>query len=171
MCSFQNDTFNFITNGKVTVRTLTRLGLIPAGQSIIPNRFYEFGWGTWLPMPSITLIPYISHYIACDLSKDDIIRYLEQKVKSNTFIDFSIRLPLNMSQEEEDEYELLYARETEVKRRLEANGYSYPQNMLDVINLYIYLGLVYELQDDNTEGLLDLIIRPLPHIDTKLLHK
>ncbi|KZS47056.1 hypothetical protein AWU65_14540 [Paenibacillus glucanolyticus] len=89
MSSFQNDTINYITGGKVTVKTLVRLGLIPAGQCVIPNQFYEMGWGKWLPMPNITSLPYLSHCIACGLNKDDTIKFLEQKTKSITFIDFS----------------------------------------------------------------------------------
>ncbi|MFH5181445.1 DUF6042 family protein [Paenibacillus sp. TAB 01] len=171
MFSFQNEVINFMTNGRVTVRTLDYLGLISAGQCAIPNQFYELGWGRWLPMPNITSLPYISNSIASSLNKEGLVKHLEQKVKSNTFIDFSIRVPQNLSQSEKDEYELLYVRETEIKRRLEANGYQYPSNMQEVVNLYIDLGVAYELQDDHYNGLLDLIIRPLPHIDTVLLLK
>ncbi|SDJ44808.1 hypothetical protein SAMN05421868_12765 [Paenibacillus naphthalenovorans] len=64
MCSFQNEVINFFMNGMVTVRGLSQLGLIPEGQCVIPNQFYENGWGRWLPMPNITLLPFFSVSVA-----------------------------------------------------------------------------------------------------------
>ncbi|MGM1050533.1 MAG: DUF6042 family protein [Bacillota bacterium] len=167
MFSFQK-TINYITNGKVTVRTLVGSGLIPIGQCVIPNQFYEMGWGKWLPMPSIISLPYLSHYIACGLKKDEIIKFLKQRTKPNMFIDYSIKQPLNASEIEKEEFELLYVREVEVKHRLEVNGYEYPRNIMDVVNLYVALGLVIELQDDDSQEILDLIVRPLAPVDTIL---
>ncbi|MFD0675985.1 MULTISPECIES: DUF6042 family protein [unclassified Paenibacillus] len=168
MSSFQNDTINFITGGRVTLKTLVRLDLVPAGQCVIPNQFYEKGWGRWLPMPNITLLPYFSYCIASGLNKSDIIQYLKKKTKPDTFIDFSISRPLNVSEAEKEEYELLYEREVEVKRRLKLNGYEYPSNTMDVINLYVTLGLAFELKDEDSSDILDLIIRPLAPIDSIL---
>ncbi|MGG1554092.1 DUF6042 family protein [Paenibacillus ferrarius] len=169
MSSFQNDAISFMTNGKVTVRTLQQLGLIATGQCVIPNQFYESGWGQWLPMPNVLSLPYISHYIASGLNKKEIILQLEQKDKINTFINFTAPCPPHMSSKEQDENELLHVREAEIKRRLEANHYNYPQNILDVINLYISLGLVHEIDDEGTSGMIDLLIRPLPHMNMILL--
>ncbi|WP_159887970.1 DUF6042 family protein [Paenibacillus puerhi] len=168
MSYFQNDTSNFITAGQITVKTLVRLGLVPVGQSVIPNQFYEKGWGRWLPMPNITLLPYFSYCIASGLNKSDIIRYLKKKTKPNTFINFSIRQPLNGSEAEKEEYELLYEREIEVRRRLKLNGYEYPTNTMDVVNLYVKLGLAIELKDEDSTVILDLIVWPLAQIDSIL---
>lgn len=163
MSSFLNDAVNFITNGKVTVRTLSQLGMINAGQCVIPNQFYESGWGLWLPMPNVTLLPFLSYCVANNFNRTEIIQFLEMKNKPKSIFDFNSDFKREL--ELDDGYEMLYAREIEIKRRLEANGYQYPKDINDVLNLYIALGLVYEISNSNEEGFMDMIIRPLKKID------
>jgi hypothetical protein len=166
MFSFQKEAINYMTNGKVTVRGLAQLGLIPEGQCAIPNQFYESGWGIWLPMPNVTLLPFLSFCVANNYSKAEMIRFLEQKIKPGTFIDFQEKS--SKGSQYDDEYELLYTREIEVKRRLEANGYPYPSNICDVVQLYIALGIACEEYDQDGNASIDLIIRPLNKVDEVL---
>jgi len=152
-----------MTNGKVTVITLSQLGMINPGQCVIPNQFYESGWGLWLPMPNVTLLPFLSYCIANNFNRTEIIQFLEMKNKPKSFLDFNSDFKREM--ELDDDYEMLYAREIEIKRRLEANGYQYPKDINDVLNLYIALGLAYEISNSNEGSFMDLIIRPLKKVD------
>ncbi|MFC0211379.1 DUF6042 family protein [Paenibacillus chartarius] len=168
MFSFQSEAINFMTNGKVTVKILKQLGLITEGQCVIPNQFYESGWGLWLPMPNVTLLPYFSNSIAIGLSRDETIIYLENKSKPNTFITFEDN-GIKSSEFDIDEEQMLHEREEEIKRRLEANGYLYPKSISDVVSLYVTLGLAFEEKDQQGTVCLDMIIRPLRKIDDVLI--
>ncbi|MGG1940435.1 hypothetical protein ABFY57_12165 [Paenibacillus polymyxa] len=161
MSSYETKAINFVTNGPITVRDLSELGLIPDGQTVFPLHFYEMGWGTWLPMSCTLLLPYFSDGIAKGLNTERLISYLNEKVKPDTFIlnDKGIFI----------KNELLVDREVKVKRRLELNGFLYPRNVEEVVQLYLELGLAKRWNEDsNTTMHYDLIIRPLYHIDSIL---
>lgn len=115
MSSYEKKAINFVTNGPITVRDLSELGLIPDGQTVFPLHFYEMGWGTWLPMSCTLLLPYFSDGIAKGLNIERLISYLNEKVKPDTFILNDKGIP--------SENELLVDREVKVKRRLELNGF------------------------------------------------
>ncbi|KIL35625.1 hypothetical protein SD70_32045 [Gordoniibacillus kamchatkensis] len=168
MFSFQSEAINFLTNGKVTVKGLKQLGLITEGQCVIPNQFYESGWGLWLPMPNVTLVPYFSNAIAIGLSRDDTIIYLENKIKPNTFLDFE-EAGITPTEFDMDEKQMLYEREKEIKRRLEANGYQYPKSINEAVSLYVTLGLAVEEVGEQGRICLDMLIRPLRKIDDVLI--
>jgi len=168
MFSFQNEAINFITNGKATVRVLAQLELIPVGQCAFPNQFHENGWGMWLPMPNITLLPYFSDCVAKEFSREKTELYLEQKVRPDTFISFHEEG--KKTKTGSNEYYILNKRELEVKRRLEANGFQYPNCIRDVVKLYISLRLAYEEHDQQGKSYLDLLIRPLHNIDEVLIN-
>ncbi|MGK9250727.1 DUF6042 family protein [Paenibacillus humicus] len=168
MFSFQNEAINFITNGKVTVRVLAQLELIPVGQCAFPNQFHENGWGMWLPMPNITLLPYFSDCIAKEFTRKETELFLEQKVRPNTFI--SLHKEGKATKRESNEYYIINKRELEVKRRLEANGLQYPNCTRDVIRLYISLRLAHEENDQQGRSCLDMLIRPLHNIDEVLIN-
>lgn len=169
MYSFQNDAMNFIMNGRVTVRGLSQLGLIPKGQCVIPNRFYEGGWGRWLPMPNITLLPYFSVAVASGFNWEETVVFMETKVKQNTFIDLDDN-GVDKRDHEDDEFQSLHNREAEIKRKLKANGFLYPESILDVIDLYEALGLAFKTEDQQGQRCLDMIIRPLCNIDEVLIN-
>lgn len=169
MYSFQNDALNFIMNGRVTVRGLSQLGLIPKGQCVIPNRFYEGGWGRWLPMPNITLLPYFSVAVASGFNWEETVALMERKVKENTFINLDDN-GVDRRNHEDDEVQSLYEREAEIKRKLQANGFLYPKSILDVIDLYVALGLAFKTEDQQGKWCLDMIIRPLRNIDEVLIN-
>ncbi|MCR2802676.1 DUF6042 family protein [Paenibacillus soyae] len=169
MCTFQNDVINFMTNGKVTVRGLTKLGLIPKGHCVIPNQFYERGWGKWLPIPNLSLLPFFSVSITSGLCWEETIAFLEEKTKPDTF---KKKCEDGETASIHQEIENLYIneRETEIKRRLEANGFQYPESINDVVSLYIALGLAFDIVDLQGLVFLDMIIRPLQNIDDVLLN-
>lgn len=161
MSAYEKKAINFVTNGPITVRDLSELGLIPDGQTVFPLHFYEMGWGTWLPMSCTLLLPYFSDGVAKGLNIDRLVSYLNEKVKPDTFIFNNKRIP--------SENELLVDREVKVKRRLELNGFFYPRNVEEVIQLYLELGLAKTCNEDsNANVYYDLIIRPLYHIDSVL---
>ncbi|AVV56266.1 hypothetical protein C7121_08965 [Paenibacillus glucanolyticus] len=169
MCSFQNDALNFITNGRVTVRGLSQLGLIPKGQCVIPNGFYEGGWGRWLPMPNITLLPYFSVSVASGFNLAETVVFMKKKVKPNTFINLGDNV-VDKRNHEDDEVQSLYERETEIEQKLQANGLLYPKSIVDVIDLYVALGLAFKTEDQQGKWCLDMIIRPLCKIDEVLIN-
>ncbi|WP_260440120.1 DUF6042 family protein [Cohnella lubricantis] len=154
-------------NGRITVRGLSQLGLIPKGQCVIPNRFYEDGWGRWLPMPNITLLPFFSVSIASGFNWEETVAYMEKKSKPNTFIDLNDN-SVNQRDNEDEEAHSLYEREAEIKRKLQANGFQYPKSIFDVIDLYVALGLALKTEDQQGKWCLDMIIRPLRNIDEVL---
>ncbi|MCK8489243.1 DUF6042 family protein [Paenibacillus sp. MBLB2552] len=169
MCSFHNDALNFITNGRVTVRGLSQLGLIPKGQCVIPNQFYEGGWGRWLPMPNITLLPYFSVSVASGFNWAETVGFMEKRVKPNTFIDLGNN-GVDKRNHEDDEVQSLYERETEIEQKLQINGLLYPKSIVDVIDLYVALGLAFKTEDQQGKWCLDMIIRPLCKIDEVLIN-
>ncbi|MNW64121.1 hypothetical protein D3C74_423760 [compost metagenome] len=67
------------------------------------------------------------------------------------------------------ESKALFDRETQVKRRLELNGYRYPRCVEDVVELYVEVGLAKK-SIEQTSGVIyyDLVIRPLNHVDSIL---
>ncbi|WP_143810245.1 DUF6042 family protein [Paenibacillus sp. MY03] len=168
MFSFQNEAINFFTNGKATVRVLAQLELIPVGQCAFPNQFHENGWGRWLPMPNITLLPYFSDCVAKEFSREETELFLEQKVRPNTFISF--REDCKSTKRENNEDNIMNNRESEVKRRLEANGLQYPSCISDVVGLYLSLKLAHEEHDRQGRSCLDMLIRPLHNIDEVLIN-
>ncbi len=68
MFSFQNEAINFITNGKVTVRVLAQLELIPVGQCAFPNQFHENGWGCGFLCRTLHYCPTLAIALQRDLA-------------------------------------------------------------------------------------------------------
>lgn len=162
MSSFQSKAINFMTNRPITVRDLSSLSLIPTGQSAFPFQFHEMGWATWLPISCITLLPFFSDGIAKDMKEEDLLCYLKEKVKPDTF-------PLNDQQLGTSEPDNFYNREGKIRRRLELNGFRYPQCVENVVELYVHVGLSKKIIEHTSgDTLYDLVIRPLRHVDSVL---
>lgn len=99
---------------------------------------------------------------------EETIAFLEKKVKPNTFIELRNN-EVDTRNFDDDEFQFLYMREIEIKRKLEANGFLYPNSIVDVINLYVSLGMAYETEDSQGRACLDMIIRPIRKIDEVLI--
>lgn len=165
MSSYEAKLINFMANGPITVRDLAELGLLPAGQTPFPSKYHEMGWAAWLPMSCTTLLPYFSDGIVRGFDERELIRYLKEKVKPDTFL-------LNDYEAGTSETSDLYNREMKIKKRLELNGFSYPSCVEDVVKLYVEVGLSTQIIDrTNGEIHYDLVIRPLSHIDSVLIAK
>ncbi|CAH8718161.1 hypothetical protein WDD9_005391 [Paenibacillus melissococcoides] len=118
-------------------------------------------------MPCITLLPYYSDAVARGLGLEELLIYLDGKVKADTFL---MHEESNLEViRDKHERAMLIAREVKVRERLKINGHQYPRNVGDVVQLYLDLGLAL-VSTDETNGQLryDLIIRPLSHVDTVL---
>lgn len=162
MSSFQSKAINFMTNGPLTVRDLSELGLIRIGQSAFPFQFHEMGWATWLPISCITLLPFISDGIAKDMKEEDLLCYLKEKVKPDAF-------PLDDQQSDTSESDNFYNREVKIRRRLELNGFRYPRCVEDVLELYVRVGFSKKIYGHTSgDTRYDLVIRPLSHVDSVL---
>ncbi|MBD0384721.1 DUF6042 family protein [Paenibacillus sedimenti] len=154
--------------GEITVRLLSQLKMIPEGQCIMPQSLYDYGWLSCLPLVNIITLPQISNCIALDYSKERIIDYLVRHNDKGVFWKFRDIEPEFKSTNEMNEFNLYYAREVNVRSRLERNGFFYPRNMQDVIQLFINLGFITETIDNENEMKLDLIIRPFPKTERVL---
>ncbi|MCY9657118.1 DUF6042 family protein [Paenibacillus chondroitinus] len=154
--------------GKITVRLLSMLNLIPEGQYILPKNFYEYGWAGWLPLVNLTSLPKISYCVASDFTKQQTIEYLIHQKVNHTLWDFDLIRNDFATKKEEGQYQLFYARELNIRNRLEKNGLSYPSTMSEAIQLFIDLGLVTEFEDMDQIIKLDLIIRPFPQASSVL---
>ncbi|MDQ0888742.1 hypothetical protein QFZ81_003830 [Paenibacillus sp. V4I9] len=157
-----------MNNGEITVRLLSQIKMIPEGQCIMPQSLYDYGWLSCLPLVNIITLPQISNCIALEFSKERIIDYLIRNNDKEVFWKLRDAEPVFNSVYEKSEYNLYYAREVNVRYRLEKNGFYYPRSMQDVIQLFIDLGFVIEVLENENELKLDLIIRPFPNIENVL---
>lgn len=123
--------------------------------------------GETSPYANITLLPFFSVSVASGCCWEETIALLEKKVKPNTFIDLRNNEE-DIRNIDDNEYQFLRERETVIKRKLEANGFFYPYSVVDVINLYVALGLAYETEDQLGRACLDMIIRPIRKIEEVL---
>lgn len=157
-----------MNSGKITVRLLSQLNMIPEGQCIMPQSLYDYGWLSCLPLVNIITLPQISNCIAQDYSKEKIIDYLIQNNDNEFLWKFHEAEPGFISLNEMNEFNLYFAREQNVRSRLERNVFSYPRNMRDVIHLFIDLGFILEYLEHENEIKLDLLIRPFPKTEKVL---
>ncbi|GIQ70446.1 hypothetical protein DUZ99_09705 [Xylanibacillus composti] len=120
-------------------------------------------------MPNITLLPYFSVAVASGFNWEETVVFMERKVKQNTFINLDEK-GMDRRDHQDDEVQTLYEREAGIKRKLQANGFLYPKSILDVLDLYVALGLAFKTEDQQGQWCLDMIIRPLRNIDEVLIN-
>ncbi|MGQ7887559.1 DUF6042 family protein [Paenibacillus sp. WC2504] len=149
-------------HGKISVRQLSQLDMIPKGKCIMPQSLYDYGWISCLPIVNIITLPQISNCIALEYTKDQIIDFLINNNDRGLFWKFHETKPNLNSLREVNEFNLYFTREQNLRLRLENNNLFYPQNMQEVINLFIRLGFIIEILDNQRNVLLDLIIHPFP---------
>lgn len=157
-----------MNEGKITVKLLSKLNLIPNGHCVVPNNITENGWAGWLPIINLITLPQISYCIAMNFNKQETIEYLKNKGEQQWFWNFEDPINENSVSNDSEQYQIFDARERSIKERLERNGLSYPKNMQDVINLFISLGFLTEYHDEDNVFRLDLLIRPFPNVSSVL---
>jgi hypothetical protein len=157
-----------MNEGKITVKLLSNLNLIPTGHCAVPNDIAEHGWAGWLPIINLITLPQISYCIGMNFTKQEIIEFLKNKVENHWFWKFELHESDVSPTKDSQQYQIFDIRERTVKERLERNGLSYPKDLQDVINLFISLGLITEDQDENNVSCLDLLIRPFPNVSSVL---
>lgn len=154
--------------GKITVRLLSKLNLITADHCILPKSFYEYGWAEWLPLASISTLPHISYCVSKEFTREDTVQYLISLSSDHLFFNFENVDILFSTENQINEYNLIYSRELLIKENLEQNGFFYPKTMEEVIELFLQLGFLIQQPDKYGNITLDMVIRPFPKVTDKL---
>lgn len=157
-----------MNQGRITVKLLSNLNLIPKGQCVVPNNISENGWAGWLPIINLIALPQISNCIGKDLTKQETIEHLQINGEEQWFWNFELNEYENSISNDSQQFQMFDARERSIKERLERNGLSYPNDMQDVINLFISLGFITEYLDEDKKLQIDLLIRPVPNVKSIL---
>ncbi|OCT14346.1 hypothetical protein A8709_26335 [Paenibacillus pectinilyticus] len=154
--------------GKITVRLLSKLNLITANQCILPKGFYEYGWAEWLPLVNISTLPQISYCVSKEFTREDTVQYLSLHKSNQLFCNFENADILFGTEYQINEYYLIYSRELMIKENLKKNGFSYPNTMEEVIDLFLQLGFLIQQSDQSGNIILDMVIRPFPKVTDKI---
>jgi len=148
----------------ITVRQLVERGAIPAGRSLIPNSYISELWPAVLPLPGVLMFPYLSFFISKRMSRKELVRELEL-LFSGEFNDPLLGGALDFMTDDETQYR---DREVTIAKLLRANGYSYPTNILDMLNLYKELGILLSY-DERGKTAVDMIVQPFPRLRERFL--
>lgn len=77
-----------MNHGKITVKLLSNLNMIPSGHCVVPSSISENGWAGWLPIINMITLPQISYCIGMNFSKNEIIEYIISKDDHQWFWNF-----------------------------------------------------------------------------------
>ncbi|ULO04796.1 hypothetical protein H1230_16730 [Paenibacillus sp. 19GGS1-52] len=144
----------------------TLLGLIEdskieSGYTILPNGFVDNGWLVKAPAIATPVLMGLALTISKRMQKNDIIRYLYEHYSDDTRFNFFVPRHKFKDKNEQLDFWENRQRETEIRLSLENAGYQYPENVEDMLALFIKWGIVIEKNEQ-----LDLAISPFPIPET-----
>lgn len=137
---------------------------LPPNHFPFPNSFFTLN--RKLPAISHTVIMIAASAAVEGNTKNSVIEEIELllDMKNDPYIiDFDNPRTNFKSEEEREDYEYEFKREMRVKQLLELNGYKYPRNTEDVVDLLIKLGLIFEEKKDG-KTFVDVLISPYPKV-------
>ncbi len=128
----------------------------------LPPYFIEKGWNLFLPKGTVSLLLSVITYILQGYNKHEIYELMELEEKELSLTPFDFTAPFaHKSEEARQVYLNIAKQESKIQSMLARSGLSYPQSVIDWIQLLIHLKIIHEVRQED-QVFLDVVIDPFP---------
>jgi hypothetical protein len=110
----------------------------------LPPNFIEQGWNLFLPKGTVSLLLSVITYILQGYNKNEIYQLMEIEEKELSLSPFDFTAPFaHKSEEAKQVYLNIAKQESKIQNMLIRSGLSYPQSVVDWIQLLIHLKIIH----------------------------